>query len=117
MQNMQEKTARRLLRWSNLILWTASLIVPRRLRSEWLESRRANVVHWVHFLVESGRLNLATREELLGHCWGAFGEAFWSRFNRARVLSFLRSTPNSPGFCLASVFLLRWYRSRACICL
>jgi len=103
---MPEQIAGRLLRWCHVILYTASLIVPRRLRAEWFEKRRADVWHWVHFLVESGRLSVKTEQELFKHCWRAFGDAFWCRFNRARVLSFMRWYPATARFCLANIFLM-----------
>lgn len=103
---MSEQIARRLLRWCNLILYAASLLVPRRRRSEWLREWRAEVWHWAHFLVESGRLSVKTEEELFRHCWGSFGDALWCRFNRTRVLGFLRSYPATPRFCLLTIFLL-----------
>jgi hypothetical protein len=103
---MQEQIARSLLRWCNLILYMASLIVPRRLRTGWLQRWHTDVWHWVHFLVESGRLNAKTEEELFRHCWGAFSDALWCRFNRVNVLAFLRTYPATPRFCLLSIFLI-----------
>ena len=103
---MHEQIASRLLRWCNLVLYSASLIVPRRQRSEWLHKRRTEVWHWAHFLVESDRLSVKTEQELLRHRWGAFGDALWHRFNRTKVLAFLRSYPATARFCVFSIFLL-----------
>jgi len=50
--------------------------------------------------VESDRLTIRTEQELLRHCWGAFRDALWCRFNRVVVIRFLRSYPMTPGFCL-----------------
>jgi len=103
---MQERIARRLLRWCNLILYAACLIVPRRRRVEWFRERRREVWHWVHFLVESDRLTIQTEQELFRYCWGSFADAFWCRFNRDRTLAFVRSYPATPRFCLLSIFLI-----------
>jgi hypothetical protein len=103
---MHERIARKLLRWCNLILHSASLIVPRRQRSEWLHKWRTEVWHWAHFLVESDRLTVKTEQELLRHCWGSFTDALWHRFNRTKVLALLRSYPATPRFCVLSIFLL-----------
>jgi len=102
---MQEQIARRLLRWCHLILNAASRIVPQRVRAEWLQKKRAHVWHWVHFLVESGRLTVETEQDLFRHCWGTFVDALWLRFDQAKVLSFLRSYPATPRFCIAGIFL------------
>jgi hypothetical protein len=87
----------------NLILRTASLLVPRRQRSEWLREWHGEVWHWAHFLVESARLSPRTEQELLQHCSGCFVDAIWHRFNRVAVLNFVHSYPLRPSFCLLSV--------------
>jgi hypothetical protein len=90
----------RLLWWCNLILRVASWIVPGEKRLEWRGEWEAEVWHWSHFLVESGRLNGRTEQELARHCWGAFVDALWHRFNRVAVLRFLNEVPRSPRFCI-----------------
>lgn len=103
---MPEQTAKNLLRWCNLILYAASPIVPRARRAEWLHQKHREIWHWVHFLVESGRLNITTEQELFRHCWGSFADALWCRLNRDKTLAFLRSYPATPRFCLVSIFLI-----------
>jgi len=103
---VHERIAAKLLRWCNLILYAASMIVPLPQRSEWLREKRREVWHWVHFLAESGRLNVTTEQELFRHCWGSFADALWCRFNRDKTLAFLRSYPATPRFCLLSIFLI-----------
>ena len=100
---MDQQVTNRLLRCCNLVLRAASLIVPHAQRSEWLQEWSSEVWHWAHFLVESDRLSVRTEQELLGHCWGAFSDALWCRFNRVAVLGFLRSYPISPSFCLMTI--------------
>jgi MacB-like periplasmic core domain len=103
---VHERIAAKLLRWCNLILYAASMIVPWPQRSEWLREKRREVWHWVHFLAESGRLNVTTEQELFRHCWGSFADALWCRFNRDKTLAFLRSYPATARFCLLSIFLI-----------
>jgi hypothetical protein len=103
---VHERIAKKRLRWCNLILYAASMIVPRPQRSEWSREKRRKVWHWVHFLVESGRLNVTTEQEVLRHCWGSFADALWCRFNRDKTLTFLRSYPATPRFCLLSIVLI-----------
>jgi hypothetical protein len=81
----------KLLWWCNLVLGLASWIVPQRRRLEWRREWDAEVWHWCHFLVESGRLSVSTEQDLLRHCWGAFADALWHRFNRVAVVRFVNS--------------------------
>jgi hypothetical protein len=96
----------RLLWWCNLILRLASWIVPRRQRLEWRQEWEAEVWHWSHFLIESGRLSPRTEQELVWHCWGAFADALWHRFNRVVVLRYVAETPRTPQFCLFACLAL-----------
>jgi hypothetical protein len=101
-----DKPVPRRLLWSCwLVLRAASLIVPRQKRAEWFLEWHGEVWHWTHFLVESERLSAHTEQELLRHCWGAFLDALWHRFNRTAVLGFLHNYPLSPGFCLLALVI------------
>ena len=93
---------------SSLLLRLASVLVPGAQRDRWLQKRRAEVWHWVHFLYETGRLNSATRRELAHHVFAAFPDAFWQRFDRKKVNRLIAEVPPTPRFCLgviAVVFL------------
>ena len=103
---MGQRVTNRLQRCCNLLLRAASLIVPHAQRREWLQEWRSEVWHWAHFLLESDRLNVRTERELLGHCWGAFSDALWCRFNRVAILGFLRSYPMTPSFCLIAILVV-----------
>ena len=89
---------KKLLWRCNHVLRLASWIVPRGQRVEWLREWEGEVWHWGHFLIESGRLSGRTEQELLRHCWGAFADATWHRFNRVAVLSFLMNGLAHPDF-------------------
>jgi len=91
---------RRLLWTCRVVIWTACWIVPRQRRREWARTRQARAWHWCHFLVESGRLSRASELDLVRNCWGAFAEAFWERYDRARFLARLEHTRRSPALCL-----------------
>lgn len=84
-------------RW---LLWLASWLVPAERRQQWHRNRDKEVWHWIHFLVESDRLTPGTRFEVLRHCWNAFPEALWERFDRERTLRRLDSAVRSPALCL-----------------
>ncbi len=100
---MGECPLKKLLRWCNHLLRLASWIVPRGQRVEWLREWEGEVWHWGHFLMESGRLSGRTEKELLRHCWGAFADATWDRFNRVAVLSFVHEWPRTPRFCILAI--------------
>jgi hypothetical protein len=97
---------RGLLRQSFWLLRIASLLVPRAQRKEWYQEWQAEVWHWTHFLLESGRLNQASRMELARHLWGAFSDAAWLRFDREKVLTLRRQLPRTPRFCLTAIALV-----------
>jgi hypothetical protein len=86
-----------------LLLRLASPLVPKAKRKEWYREWYAEVWHWLHFLAESGRLNRASKLELIRHCWGAFPDAIWHRFNQDRVYRSIRETRRSAGFCLGAI--------------
>ena len=100
---MGERRLKKLLWCCNHVLRLASWIVPRRQRVEWLREWEGEVWHWCHFLVESGRLSKRTEQELLRHCWGAFADATWHRFNRVAFLSFIHEWPRTPRFCIFAI--------------
>ena len=100
---MKAPSIRALLWQCTVLLRLASLLVPKAQRKAWYQEWYGEVWHWSHFLVESGRLNVQTRFELGRHCWGAFPDATWQRFNQEKVRHSLRSTQRSAGFCLVSI--------------
>jgi len=89
-----------------LLLRTASLLVPTAQRAEWYKEWHAEVWHWLHFLSESGRLNQQTTLELMRHCWGAFPDAAWHRFNQKKVLRAFDEVPRDARFCLGMCLFL-----------
>ncbi len=88
-----------------LLLRAASLLVPKARRRDWYREWYAEVWHWAHFLHESGRLNAYSKMELARHCWGAFPDAAWQRFDQSRFMRRLGDVPRSARFCLTSIFL------------
>src|SRR5437879_1462707 len=100
---MGERRLKKLLWCCNHVLRLASWIVPRRQRVEWLREWEGEVWHWCHFLVESGRLSKRTEQELLRHCWGAFADATWHRFNRVAVLRSFHELARTARFCILAI--------------
>ena len=96
----------KLLWWSNRIVRVASWILPAKRRLAWRREWESEIWHWCHFLVESNRLTIRREQELIRHCWGAFPDALWHRFDRAVVLRLLDEVPRSPRFCLMSCLAL-----------
>jgi len=94
---------------STLLLRAASLLVPKAQRREWYREWYAEVWHWAHFLLESGHLNSKTRLELARHCWGAFADAAWHRYNQEQFMRALGEAPLSAKFCLTSISLLFFF--------
>jgi MacB-like periplasmic core domain len=88
-----------------LLLRAASLLVPKPQRRDWYGEWQAEVWHWAHFLNESGRLNPHTKLELIQHCWGAFADAAWHRFDQDRFMRGWSDLRRSARFCLGSIFL------------
>jgi MacB-like protein len=97
------------LMWQcTLLLRTASFLVPKPERAAWYKEWYGEIWHWLHFLAESDRLNTQSVFELLRHCWGAFPDAAWHRFDQKKALRAFDEVPRSARFCLgaiASVFL------------
>lgn len=88
------------------MIWLASWILPKPLRSEWSSMWRSKVWHWANFLSETGRLDGRNQRILLTNCRGAFAEAFWIRYDRESFLTRKRRLLRSPWTCLAASFLL-----------
>jgi hypothetical protein len=95
-----------LLWWCNFILRIASWIVPSKCRNDWRKEWESEVWHWWHFLVESGQLSVRTEQELIKHCWGAFADAVWHRFNRSEVMWLVNEVPRRPGMCVVGLTVL-----------
>jgi hypothetical protein len=87
-----------------LLLRAASLLVPKSRRADWYREWQAEIWHWAHFLGESGRLNSHSKLELIRHCWGAFADAAWHRFDQERFMHAVNEWPRSARFCLTAVF-------------
>jgi len=88
------------------ILWLASGLVPREHRTGWREQRLRQVWHWVNFLAETGQLNRENKLELARHCWGAFADAFWVRYDREEFLQLAERLRRAPATCLVLAALL-----------
>ncbi len=84
----------RLLIWQcKFLLRSASLLVPKAQRAAWYQEWYGEIWHWLHFLAESGRLNSHTTMELTRHCWGAFPDAAFHRFDHKKVTRVLDEEP------------------------
>jgi len=88
------------------ILWLASRMVPRPLRSDWLDIWQRKAWHWANFLAETKRLNRFNQRALFGACLQAFPEALWLRYDRERFLARKRRILRSPAACLGAAVLL-----------
>jgi MacB-like periplasmic core domain len=97
---------RRTLLSCRAILWLASGLVPREHRAEWQGQRLRRIWHWINFLSETGQLNRENKLELARHCWGAFADAFWVRYDRKEFLLRLEHLFRAPATCLAVATLL-----------
>lgn len=87
--------------WScRAILWLASWLVPRRLRTDWRQRRMREVWHWASFLAETRQLNRENKLELAQHCWGTFRDALWVRFDREYFLHRMDRLRCAPSACL-----------------
>ena len=83
------------------VVWLAGRLVPAHQRSDWYGRWRHEIWHWAAFLEESGRLTPRSQYELVRHCWHAFSDALWTRFNRERTLQRTRNTVHAPWFAVA----------------
>jgi len=96
----------RLLVWQcKFLLRSASLLVPKAQRAAWYQEWYGEIWHWLHFLAESGRLNSHTTMELTRHCWGAFPDAAFHRFDHKKVTRVLDEEPRSARFCLSAILI------------
>lgn len=86
-----------------VLLRAASLLVPKPARADWYKEWYAEIWHWMHFLAESGRLNSRSVLEILRHCWGAFPDAAWHRFDQKKALRAFDEVPRSARFCLGAI--------------
>src|ERR1043166_1343449 len=93
----------RWLMWEcTVVLRTASLLVPKPERAAWYQEWYGEIWHWLHFLAESGRLTTQSILELLRHCWGAFPDAAWHRFDQKKTVRAFDEVPRSARFCLGA---------------
>lgn len=86
-----------------LLLRTASLLVPKPERANWYKEWYGEIWHWLHFLAESGRLTSHAVMELFRHCWSAFPDAAWHRFDQRRTLRAFDEVPRRARFCLGVI--------------
>src|SRR5262249_29140296 len=92
------------LMWQcTLLLRTASLLVPKPARADWYREWYAEIWHWLHFLAHSGRLNRQSVLEIMRHCWGAFPDAAWHRFDQKKATRAFDEVPRSARFCLGAI--------------
>jgi len=92
------------LMWQcNVLLRIASLLVPKPARADWYQEWYGEIWHWLHFLAESGRLTRQAALELLRHCWGAFPDAAWHRFDQKKTIRAFEEVPRSARFCLGAI--------------
>jgi hypothetical protein len=93
--------------WScQAILWLASWLVPRGQRKQWRRQRILQVWHWANFLAESRQFNREKKLELARHCWGAFPDALWVRFDRYESLRRMDRLRRAPSTCLILAVML-----------
>ena len=95
---MQPDPKIRGLMWQcTAILRIASLLVPKPARAAWYQEWYGEIWHWLHFLAESGRLTRQSALELLRHCWGAFPDAAWHRFDQKKTVRAFEEVPRSAA--------------------
>ena len=101
---MQADPKIRGLMWQcTVVLRTASLLVPKPERANWYKEWYGEIWHWLHFLAESGRLTSQSVLEILRHCWGAFPDAAWHRFDQKKTVRAFDEVPRSARFCLGAI--------------
>src|SRR5215831_16991153 len=89
-----------------MIVWTASWLVPRAKRDHWRSEQDRKFFHWCHFLAESGQLTPANRLAIARACWATFPDAFWQRFDRERFYSGSRRFRGSPVAFLGALVVM-----------
>ncbi len=84
-----------------LLIRIASWVVPGRVRADWVDKWQSGLVNW-WILFERGELTRRAYPQVLRHCWGAFGDAFWLRCRREH----LRHAIRGPAFTLFAIAAL-----------
>ena len=87
-----------------VLILLASWIVPRGARSGWRRRWDSGLWNW-WILVERGELTNRAYPLLVRHCWAAFGDAIWLRFNRQRLRDLLRGPALVPAVSAAVLVL------------
>ena len=87
-----------------VLILLASWIVPRGARPEWRRRWDSSLWNW-WILVERGELTSRAYPIIVRHCWAAFGEAIWLRFNRQRLRNFVRGPAFVPAVSAAVLVL------------
>jgi uncharacterized membrane protein len=93
----------RLFRQCWPVVWLAGRLVPAAQREDWYGRRRHEIWHWAAFLEESGRVTARTQFELVRHCWHAFADALWTRFDRDRTVQRAGNSVRAPWFAAALI--------------
>jgi hypothetical protein len=87
-----------------VLILLASWIVPRGARSEWRRKWDCCLWNW-WILVERGELTSRAYPVIVRHCWAAFGEAIWLRFNRQQLRNVVRGPAIVPALSTAVLVL------------
>ncbi len=87
-----------------VLILLASWIVPRGARSGWRRRWDSGLWNW-WILVERGELTNRAYPLLVRHCWAAFGDALWLRFNRQQLRDLLRGPALAPAVSAAVLML------------
>ena len=102
---MREREPARLPLLCRVVIGAAGWIVPRPERAPWLRKWRDEAGHWWAFLNERDEFLIRDGyPHLLRHCATAIVDAFWLRFERARLREFLRG----PAFVLLAAVAVWW---------
>ena len=86
---------------SRLLLFIASVLVPRGLRAEWRMEWDGEIWWWIATQPDAGR-TIRERLALALHCAGAISDGFCLRFEDEQRLVGLRTTLRGPRACLAA---------------
>ena len=86
---------------SRLLLWAASVLVPRALRADWRREWDGEVWWWIATQPEAAR-TLRQRLALAGHCAGAIRDGICLWFEDEDRLGGPRAALRRPGACLAA---------------
>jgi hypothetical protein len=89
------------------LFWCASLLVPRRLRADWLAEWMAELWYAGKAWEEARPSALVEGQLVMARfCWGAFVDAYWLRRNELYVVERSLLSPGSPLQCFARLLLL-----------